>query len=151
LISGRIDFTERNGRIYALREKGATLKEIADMFHLSRERVRRIHLETKDRKENYDSWPPLKKMLSPRVQNALESYFVNEEILKNPWKIAAAGRYKIAAIKNIGKISLREIALALYELGTIDVHNEWLKPYRRNGTFLKLKAARGSSNERPNS
>jgi len=85
----------------------------------------------KDKKENFDSWPPLKKACSRRVQNALESYFVNENILENHEKLAAAGRYKIESIRNIGKKSIKEIAFVLYELGYIEDPDEWLKPYRR--------------------
>jgi hypothetical protein len=127
----KIDLAERNERIFALRENGNALNEIGNLFHLSKERVRQIHLEIKEKKENFDLWPPLKKVFSRRIQNALESYFVGSDILGNPQKIVAAGRDGIERIKNIGKKSIREIALALYELGYIKHPNEWLKPYRR--------------------
>ena len=58
-----------------MKENGTTYRTLARTFNISSARVREIYLRIKDRKDNFDSWPPLKKLLSYRVQNALTKLF----------------------------------------------------------------------------
>ncbi len=123
-----MDQSERDEKIYIMREKGASYPAIAKTFNISTERVRQIYFRIKDRKENFDSWPPLKQLLSYRVQNALTNYFKNQNILESPQKIAALGRDDVRRIKNIGKKSIRELAFALHTLGLIRQDDKWFEP-----------------------
>ncbi|MEA3415166.1 MAG: hypothetical protein U9R02_03270 [Thermodesulfobacteriota bacterium] len=83
-------------------------------------RVTQLYYRTRYKKEHYDTWPPLMKMLSTRPKNALTNYFRNENILDNPQKIAGLGRVKLAKIKNLGRRSVKEIAFALHAIGYMD-------------------------------
>ena len=47
----------------------------------------------------------------------------------HPQEIAALGARQIACIDGVGVASMKEIAVALYELGTIKRNDVWLKPY----------------------
>ncbi len=89
---------ERDEKIFAMRETGATYREIAKAFNISVERTRQIYLRLKERKDNFDSYPFLKKRLSKRVQRALTEHFGSEDILENPQIIAEMGVSKILHI-----------------------------------------------------
>jgi hypothetical protein len=125
MIAEQMDLSQRDEKIYELSVQGVSFAQIARMFNLSRERVRQIYWRTKDRKENYDSWPPLKKILSNRSRNALVGHFNDETILENPKKISEIGD-ELVRIKNIGQKSMRELASALNSLGIIKCENSWL-------------------------
>jgi hypothetical protein len=122
----QMDMSQRDERIYSLSVQGASFSDIAKKFNLSRERVRQIYSQMKNRKENYDSWPPLKKILSCRAQNALVGHFNDEAILENPQKISEIGRDELVRIKNIGTKSMRELASAMNSLGFVECEESWL-------------------------
>jgi hypothetical protein len=122
----QMELAARDERIYVLRVKGASFAEIAKLFNITRERARQICLRVKDRKENFDSWPPLKKLLSNRTKNALNSHLKNESLMENPQKIVDLGRDEIRRTKNLGEKSRRELVLALRALGFITGSDTWL-------------------------
>jgi len=78
-----MDIEKRDEQIYKLREKGATFSHISSLFNISTTRVTQLYYRTRYKKEHYDTWPPLMKMLSTRSKNALTNYFRNENILDN--------------------------------------------------------------------
>ena len=120
-----MDIRERDENIYAMRINGAFYHEIAKSFGISKERARMIYLSLKERKENFDSWPPLKRMVSVQVQNALSAYFKTEDTLNNPQIIADMKMYDVWRIKNIGKKSIMEIRAALISTGCIIKDDKW--------------------------
>ncbi|MBW6486301.1 MAG: hypothetical protein K0B01_09155 [Syntrophobacterales bacterium] len=112
-----MNLPERNEKIFAMRESGATYSKIAKDFDISIERARHIYLRLKELKDNFDSSPVFKKRLSKKVQIALTEYFGSEDILENPQIIADMSAVKILKIRKIGRKSLNEIATALHEAG----------------------------------
>ncbi len=69
-------------------------------------------------------------LLSTQSRNALRRHFPKQpDILSHPQEIADLGPRQIACIDGVGVASMKEIALALYQLGTIERNDEWLKPY----------------------
>ena len=69
-------------------------------------------------------------LLSTQSRNALRKHFRKQPgILSHPQEIADLGPKQIACAAGIGTASMKEIALALYELGTIKRNDAWLKPY----------------------
>ncbi|MBW2246451.1 MAG: hypothetical protein JRF62_04505 [Deltaproteobacteria bacterium] len=108
---------DRNEQIFLLREAGQSFSTIASMYEISIQRVRQLYYQVKERKDNWDSWPLLKKVLSTRCQNCLINYFGDEDILDKPQKIAEIGLIKLARIKNMGVKSLHELSNALHGLG----------------------------------
>ncbi len=72
----------------------------------------------------------LHELLSTQSQNALKRHFPKQpDILSHPQEIADLGPQRIACAAGVGTAALKEIALALYELGTIKRNDAWLKPY----------------------
>ena len=122
-----MDTFERDEKIYALRKKRIRFTEIAKMSGVSLERTRQIYLRAKDRKENFDSWPPLKKLLSIRTQKILNKCFAKQNILENPERIASLGKANLLQMKNIGKKTIEELAVALQTLGFIKNADKWLE------------------------
>jgi hypothetical protein len=114
-----MDKNDLEEEIFALREAGKTFSNIASMYDISTERVRQLYYRAKERKDNWNSWPPLKKMLSARCRNSLINYFGSKEILNDPQRIAEVGLIKLSRIKNMGVKSLRELFYALHALGYI--------------------------------
>ena len=114
-----MNLSERNEKIFAMRESGATYRQIADSFGICVERARCIYLKLKENKENSDSYPTFKKLVSKRVRNALTWHFQSESILENPQIIADMGSGKILKIHNIGRKSLKEIEDALRTIGFV--------------------------------
>ena len=122
-----MNLPERDQKIFAMRETGVTYSKIAKAFDISRARAQQIHSKLKERKDNFDSYPFLKKRLSKRVQTALTEYFGSEDILENPQMIADMGVVKVLQIKNLGRKSLNEIAVAMHAAGCIERSSEWFR------------------------
>ena len=69
-------------------------------------------------------------LLSTQSRNALRRHFPKQpDILSHPQEIADSGPQTVSCARGIGEASMREIAFALYELGTIERNDLWLKPY----------------------
>jgi hypothetical protein len=64
--------------------------------------------------------------LSTRSMNGLIGCFGDSDIIYQPERIAA-GRDKLTLARNIGAVSLGEIASNLYKYGFINDINNWLK------------------------
>ena len=64
--------------------------------------------------------------LSTRGKNGLIGCFGNGDIINQPERIAA-GRDRLTLARNIGAVSLEEIASNLYKYGFINDINNWLK------------------------
>ena len=72
----------------------------------------------------------LHELLSTQSQNALRRHFPSQpDILSHPQDIADLGPKRVACAAGVGPAAMKEIALALYELGTIERNDVWLKPY----------------------
>lgn len=110
---------KRNARIFKLRQQGVTYKQIALQCGISHYRASKIYEEIKDRKENFDKWPPLKKYTSQRIQNALINRF-GENILNEPEKLANMSERELLKVKNLGKVSVKELLNILHALGYIE-------------------------------
>ena len=117
------DFQKRDEKIFKLRQQGKTFKHIASLYNIGSTRAGQIYHREKEKYENADKWPPLKKMLSTRTQNCLinySNYFGYKNILNNPKKIAELNEKDLLRIKNLGKKSAKELLNVLHELGYID-------------------------------
>ena len=125
----KIDIQKRDEEIYILRQKGKAFKHIASLYNISSTRAQQLYAREKDKRENFEQWPPLKKVLSNRTQKALITYFGNENILNAPEKIAELGRIELSRIRNLGRKSITELVIALHGLGYIEYDDDLLKYY----------------------
>ncbi len=116
-----MNLSERDEKIFNMREAGAKYIEIAKDFDISRSRAQQIYFKLKELKDNFDSPVVFKKRLSKRIKRALTEYYGSEDILENPQIIADMSVGKILRIKNIGRKSLKEISKVLNEVG----YNGW--------------------------
>ena len=119
----------RDEKIYQMSKSGKSHTEIAKMHGICKERVRQICIKLDENKENYDSWPPLKKLLSTRAQNALILCFKDGQILENPENIISSISYNYLRTKMqfVGKKSAEEISQALITLGHLESDDQWFK------------------------
>ncbi len=122
----KIATKERDEFVYKLRKEGASFGHIASLLNISKARVAQLYSRAKEKKEDFNTWPPLKQLLSTRPQTALTIYFKSASILEDPQRIAELGRTNISRIKNIGLKSIYEIASALHNLGSIESIDVWL-------------------------
>ena len=122
-------FSERYEQIYELKESGLTFKEIGGKYSISGEMARHIYLKIREYKENYDSYPPLKKLLPTLTQRALINWFADEHILEHPEKIIAGTKFSNISRKVpcIGKIGANRISQALIELGYLKPDDKWFR------------------------
>ena len=112
-----MDIDKRNEEVWRLRKEGVPLTQIATRFRISRSRVQQICRQKQDRVDNFQNWPPLKRILPGRVQNVLIKTFGSEEILNFPEKLASLGPEVFYKWRNIGRKSVKQLIVALESLG----------------------------------
>ncbi len=124
-----MNFSSRDENIYLLRKSGITYAGIAKTYGISRGRVQQIYFKLNDFKENSDSWPPLKRILSSKAQNALIHCFKDEQILEKPEKILSSLSYSVlrTKIQFIGKKTAKEISQALITLDLLKPDDKWFR------------------------
>jgi DNA-directed RNA polymerase alpha subunit len=109
-----MNISKRDKQILEMRKKGAFYRSIAESFGISKERAKVIS-KTVDQRNN---WPEFRKLLSVRTQNVLLTYFRgNEEIFENPQRIAEFSQGALFSLRNMGKKSIQELAIALRAFG----------------------------------
>jgi DNA-directed RNA polymerase alpha subunit len=114
------DLQKRDKAIYKLRQQGKTYKYIASFYNIGPTRVGQIYHREKDKHDNADKWPPLKKLLSSRTKNCLVNTF-GKDILNNPEKITGLNCRELFRYKNLGNKSVTELILTLHGLGYIKI------------------------------
>ena len=112
-----MDTNQRDEEVWRLRKEGVPLTQIATRFRISRSRVQQICRQKQDRVDNFQNWPPLKRILPGRVQNVLIKTFGSEEILNFPEKLASLGPEVFYKWRNIGRKSVKQLIVALESLG----------------------------------
>jgi hypothetical protein len=112
-----MNMDQRDERVWRMRKEGATFSQIAERFDISPGRAQQIYRQTEDKIENDEKWPPLRKELPVRIQNVLIKVFGNEEIFKNPEKLASMGADVFITWQNIGRKSVNQLNDALQSLG----------------------------------
>ena len=122
-----MDLSERNEKIYKLRKRGVPFTEIATIFNISATRARNIFIKLDIEKNSNDSLPPLRKILSTRMQKALIKILNDEHIFDNPEKIVTG--IKLSRLKyfpNIGEKSINELVDAMITLGHVNENDKWI-------------------------
>ncbi|HSB05724.1 MAG TPA: hypothetical protein VLK23_11070 [Thermodesulfobacteriota bacterium] len=130
-----MNLEQRNEEIWRLRRGGATFSEIAKRFDISKERARRVYEQKKERIDNFDKWPPLKRALSARVQNVLVKTFGSEEIFNHPEKLASVGEEVFITWKNFGRKSMNELIDVLEKLGYHTNRHIWMTDMKSQSYF----------------
>ena len=115
---------ERRVRVFLLREKGMTFREIGIQFGFTPDRARQLYMKAREEKELLTR-SPFSARLSARSRNALQLYFNDENIIDDPETVAKLGRKKLCRIKNLGIMSVEEISKTLYELKCIKDPDSW--------------------------
>ncbi|MGD9160242.1 MAG: hypothetical protein PVG39_17635 [Desulfobacteraceae bacterium] len=116
--------SERREKVFLMREKGMTFREIGIHFGFTRDRARQLYIKARELKELHNR-SPFSSRLSARSRNALQLYFNYENIIDDPDTVAKLGRKKLSRIKNLGIMSVEEISKTLYELGCIKDPDLW--------------------------
>ena len=122
--------SERDAEICTLIEDGRRRVELACKFDVSKSRIGQIYNKYLTAKHEEETAPPLKKMLPPRLQNALVYFFSDEHIFEHPEKIKEVPlRELVRRGPMIGKISIRELTTAMLALGYVKKRDPWLKDW----------------------
>ena len=119
----------RYEEIYELKKAGLTFKEIAKKYSISGTMARHIYIKIREFKENYDSYPPLRKLLPTLTQRGLIHWFDDVHILEHPEKIIAKIKFSDISkrVPCIGKIGASKLSQALIDLGYLKPDDIWLK------------------------
>jgi len=119
----------RYEEIYELKKAGLTFKEIAKKYSISGTMARHIYIKIRKFKENYDSYPPLRKLLPTLTQRGLIHWFDDVHILEHPEKIIAKIKFSDISkrVPCIGKIGASKLSQALIDLGYLKPDDQWLK------------------------
>ena len=119
----------RYEEIYELKKAGLTFKEIAKKYSISGTMARHIYIKIREFKENYDSYPPLRKLLPTLTQRGLIHWFDDVHILEHPEKIIAKIKFSDISkrVPCIGKIGASKLSQALIDLGYLKPDDQWLK------------------------
>ena len=124
--------SERDLEICRLIEQGFKGTELAIKYDISRTRVYQIYNKYLAHKLEEETAPPLKKMLPPRLQNALVYYFNDKDIFANPEKIKTVPLSELTRkAPMMGKISIKELTTAMVILGYVKEGDEWLMEWYR--------------------
>jgi hypothetical protein len=117
--------TERNQKIYEMRESGMTFYQISTHFDISKSRAAQIFNKEYEKREYY---PPLKKLLSTRMIRALVRLLGSEQFIEEPKIIIDKIKYsELIKVRDVGKKSKQELAAALIKLRYIKKNDNWLK------------------------
>jgi len=114
---------ERRDKVYALREEGMTFREIGLRFGFTVERARQLYLRVKYERELLEY--PFASRISARARNGLVFHFMDESIIYDPARVVKLGRNGLCKVKRLGRMSVEEISMALYDLGYIEDPNSW--------------------------
>ncbi len=112
----------RGERMIAMKEKGKTLRDIADEFGIGVERVRQIMARVHYR-ARMDATQPNRATLSVRAYNVLQYLIVEPETdpserdRRLPERVAALTRNQILKTGNAGKVTVAEVEAWLWERG----------------------------------
>ena len=117
----------RRKNIYRLRKKGLTYSRIAELHGISTERARQLFVEAEYAEEILPTLPLLIRKLSTRTRTYLRNHFGGDDIFYHPERLARMGGNQLHRIKNVGRITLREIGASLHEMGFIDCIESWIE------------------------
>ena len=120
-----MDISSRDNEIYQMRKSGTSYSGIAKVFNITRERVRQICIRVDD----FNTYPPLQKLLPTLTQRALIFWFNDEHILEYPEKIITGAKFSDLRTKAqlISKVGASKLSQALIELGYLKPDDKWFK------------------------
>jgi len=119
--------SERDLELCKLKEEGYSVARLAAKYEISRSRVYQIYERYLEYKHEEKSAPPLKKLLTARMRNALINYFVDDSIFADPARIMSCSLSDYKKVQNIGKEALDSLVNGMLALGYVKKGNKWLK------------------------
>jgi len=119
--------SERDMELCKLKEEGSSVSQLAAKYDISRSRVYQIYERYLEYKHEEKSAPPLKKLLTVRMRNALMYYFADESIYTDPARIMSYKLSDYKKVQNVGKEALDSLVNGMLALGYVKKSNKWLK------------------------
>lgn len=119
--------SDRDLEICKLKEEGYSVSHLAIKYDISRSRVYQIYETYLERKQEAETSPPLKKLLTVRMRNALMYYFEDESIYTDPERIMSFSLRDYSRVQNVGKKALESLVKGMLALGYVKKGNKWLK------------------------
>ena len=122
-----MNMSERDKEICKLKEEGYSGTTLAIKYDISRGRVYQIYNTYLAQKVADETNPPLKKLLTVRMRNAMMNYFQDESIFSDPKRIMSFTLRDYIMVQNIGKYALQSLINGMIALGYVKEGDKWLE------------------------
>jgi len=119
--------SNRDLEICKLIEQGFKGTELAAKYDISRSRVYQIYKTYLAKKHEEETAPPLKKLLTVRMRNAMVIIFKDDSIYTDPARIMSLTLRDYCRYQNVGKYALESLVKGMIALGYVKKKDKWLK------------------------
>lgn len=121
--------SKRDMELCRLKEEGCTGDELAAKYDISRSRVYQIYKSYLSKKHEEETSPPLKKLLTVRMCNAMMHYFKDESVFSDPARIMSFTLRDYSNAQNVGKYALESLVNGMLALGYVKNGDIWLQEW----------------------
>ena len=126
-VGNAMKMSRRDIEICKLKEEGYSGDELAAKYDISRSRVYQIYKTYLAKKHEEETSPPLKKLLTVRMRNALTLIFKDESIYTDPARIMSLTLRDYSRYYQVGKYALESLVNGMIALGYVKKNDKWLK------------------------
>lgn len=119
--------SQRDLEICKFKEEGCSGDELAVKYDISRSRVYQIYKTYLALKHEEETSPPLKKLLTARMRNAMVVIFKNESIYIDPSRIMSITLTDYRKYQNVGRYALESLVDGMVALGYVKKGDKWLE------------------------
>ena len=121
--------SERDMEMCKLIDQGCKRSALAVKYDISRSRVCQIYDKYLVRKHEDETAPPLKKLLTIRMRNAMMVYFRDHSIFTDPARIMSLSLRDYTRVQNVGKYALESLVNGMLALGYVKKGDVWLQDW----------------------
>lgn len=119
--------SERDLVLCMLKDQGCSGTELTAKYDISRARVYQIYKTYLARKHEEETAPPLKKLLTARMRNAMVVIFKDESIYADPARIISLTLRDYCKYQNVGRYALESLVNGMIALGYVKKGDNWLE------------------------
>jgi hypothetical protein len=124
-----MEMSDRDKDICKRIDQGCKRSALAVKYDISRSRVCQIYDKYLVRKHEEETAPPLKKLLTIRMRNAMMVYFKDDSIFTDPARIMSLTLRDYTRVQNVGKYALESLVNGMLALGYVKKGDAWLQDW----------------------
>ena len=121
-----MEMSNRDKDMCKLIDQGCKRSALAAKYDISRSRVCQIYDKYLVRKHEEETSPPLKKLLTIRMRNAMTIIFNDDSIYTDPTKIMSIPLNDYRKYQNVGRYALVSLVDGMIALGYLKEGDGWL-------------------------